>query len=398
MTTSTEQESSSQTAQQPNPRRKIAMLALGVIFLCIALIWLIYWLIWGRFAIYTDDAYVNGNMVQLMPQVPGTVIEINTDDTQLVTQGQVIIKLDPADMDIALQRAQAMLADTVRQVRKDFENAERAQADVILANADLMKAQLDVKRRKGLVGVSAVSREEFQHYETTAEAAQAKYDYALHNLRSVQSLVENTHIYTHPQVERAKANLKTAYLNAQRTTILAPVTGYVAKRNVQVGQQVMLNTALLAIVPLREIWVDANYKESQLTNLRIGQPVTLSADAYPDVTYHGKIFGLSAGTGAAFSLLPPQNATGNWIKILQRLPVRILLDAGEIKEHPLQLGLSMRVTTDIHNVSGHRLAQVSLQKPLYKTDVYAQQISKANALIDTILQDNSPDMYSPRTV
>lgn len=379
-------------------KRKVAMLSLSAIFLSIGLIWFLSWLIWGRFEVYTDDAYVNGNMVQLMSQVSGTVVEINIDDTQLVTQGQVIIKLDPSDADIALQHAKAALAETVRQVRQHFENAEQAEASLVLHKAELIKAQLDLKRRTGLVGQNAVSREEFQHYKTATDTAQAQYDYALHNLRSVQALVKNSHLYTNPLVERAKANFKTAYLNAQRTTVVAPVTGYVAKRSVQVGQRVMLNTPMLAIIPLKEIWVDANYKESQLKDLRIGQPVTLYADAYPDITYHGKVFGLSAGTGAAFSLLPPQNATGNWIKIVQRLPVRIWLDPEELKKHPLQLGLSMSVTTKISDISGNMLAQKTEKNQLYTTDVYTKQLSQANKLIDKILQENSPNMYIPRTV
>ncbi len=377
-------------------KRKIALLALSAIFLVIAIVWFFYWLIWGRFEVYTDDAYVNGNLVQLMSQIPGTVVAIHSDDTQLVTQGQVIAQLDPADMQIALQHAGAMLGETVRQVRQSFENAERAQSSVILRNADLMKAQLDVKRRTGLVGENAVSREEFQHYQTALTVAQARYDAALHTLKSAQALVENAHLYTHPLVERAKANYKTAYLNLARTTIVAPVTGYVAKRNIQVGQRIMTNTPMLSIVPLNETWVDANYKESQLTHLRIAQPVTLYADAYPDVTYHGKIFGLSAGTGAAFSLLPPQNATGNWIKIVQRLPVRITLDQQELRKHPLQLGLSMRVTTDIHDMRGRMLSQHASSKPIYSTDVYANQLQSANITIQAILEANAPDMYAPR--
>lgn len=377
-------------------KRKMAIIDLTVIFLLIGLLWFLYWIIWGRFEVYTDDAYVNGNVVQLMSQVPGTVIEISADDTQYVTQGQTIIKLDPADMTIALQRATAALADTVRQVRQTFEVAQRAESAVILRNADLMKAQLDLDRRVGLVGESAVSREEYQHYQTALLAAQANYQAALHNLHASQALVENSHLYTHPLVERAKANFKTAYLNAARTTIVAPVAGYVAKRNVQVGQQVARNTPMLAIVPLNEIWIDANYKESQLSDLRIGQPVTLYADAYPDVTYHGKLAGLGAGTGAAFSLLPPQNATGNWIKIVQRLPVRIQLNPDELKKYPLQIGLSMRVTTHIHDLSGNRLATTSEVKPRYQTDVYASQLSSANDMIDHILKENSPDMYFPR--
>ena len=392
---STESNSTQPDTGGPTPttlhKRKIAMIILGSIFLFIGLVWFFYWLIWGRFAVYTDDAYVNGNMVQIMSQIPGTVIEINAEDTQLVRAGQIIIKLDQSDWFIALQHAQSVLAQTVRQVRQNFEEVKRAQSLVILRKADLLKTVLDLKRRTGLVGESAVSREEFQHYKTAAEAAQSQYDYALYSLRKAQALVANSHLYTHPLVERAKTNYKTAYLNAQRTVIVAPVTGYVAKRSVQVGQQITANTPLLAIVPLNDVWVDANYKESQLNDLRIGQSVTLSADAY-SYEYHGKVYGLGAGTGAAFSLLPPQNATGNWIKIVQRLPVRIVLDLEELKKHPLQLGLSMRVTTDIHDMSGHMLAHKIENKAIYTTNVYALRLSQVNQVIDNILRENSPDM------
>lgn len=380
------------TEPQTNHSRKTAMLLLGGFFLIIGIIAFIVVFIFGRYKVYTDDAYVNGNSVQLMSQVSGTVMSINTDDTQLVKQGQLIIQLDPTDTQIALQNATAKLSDTVRQVKQLFENTQSAQASLILSKADLKKAQLDFDRRKGLVGESAVSREEFQHVETDLKTAKAKYDVALHNFLALQALVKNAHLYTHPQVERAKAEFKTAYLNAERTNIVAPVTGYVAKRGVQVGQQIMPNTPMLAIVPLQEIWVDANYKESQLQDLRIGQPVLLTADAYPNITYHGKIFGVGVGTGAAFSLLPPQNATGNWIKIVQRLPVRIALDPKEIQKHPLQIGLSMHVTTNIHDRNGPRLALIPKAKPVYTTDVYSKQDAKVSRIIQTILQENATDM------
>jgi membrane fusion protein (multidrug efflux system) len=377
-------------------KRKIAMTILAIVFLGIGLIWLIYYLIWGQFEVYTDDAYVNGNLVQAMAQVPGTVVQINVDDTFLVTKGQEIIKLDPSDMQVAFQRASAALAQTVRQVRQAFENTKQAEAAVVARQADLVKAQLDLKRRAGLIGEKAISREEMQHYKTAEETAQAQYQVALHRLNAALALVENAHLYTHPEVERAKANFRTAYLNLMRTTIVAPATGYVAKRSVQVGQQVAVNTPMFAIVPLDNVWVDANYKESQLNDLRVGQPVAVTADAYSDVNYHGKVVGLNAGTGAAFSLLPPQNATGNWIKIVQRLPVRISIPAKELEQHPLQIGLSMRVTADIHDLSGSRLATMSERKPLYSTDVYTKQLADADKLIAKILQDNSPDLFIPR--
>jgi membrane fusion protein (multidrug efflux system) len=374
-------------------KRKFATFMLAGIFLVIGLIWLVYYLVWGQFEVYTDDAYVNGNLVQVMAQVPGTVVEINGDDTYLVNKGQQIAKLDPSDMKIAFQHAQAELAQTVRQVRQAYETADQAQATLILRHADLVKAQLDLKRRTGLLGEKAISREELQHYQTALDTAQAQYNYALHNLHAAQALVDNSHLYTHPQVERAKANFKTAYLNLVRTTIIAPVTGYIAKRSIQVGQQVTVNTPMLAIVPLSDVWVDANYKESQLSEIRIGQPVILTADAYSNITYHGKVVGLNAGTGSAFSLLPAQNATGNWIKIVQRLPVRISLLADELKRNPLQIGLSMRVTTNIHDTSGSRLATTASSKPVYFTDVYTRQLADADRLINRILRDNSPDIY-----
>ncbi|WP_115709896.1 HlyD family secretion protein [Legionella sainthelensi] len=378
-------------------KRKIAMLVLGGVFLLIALLWLTYWLIWGQFELYTDDAYINGNMVQLMPQVAGTVIEIDTDETQLVIEGQTIIKLDPADYRVALQKAKADLAQAVRQVRQYFENAAQARQKVILDKANLIQAQLDLKRRQGLMGNRAVSREEMQHYKTALEAAQATYDLSLHQLDAALALVENAQLYTHPLVETAKANLKKAYLDLQRTTIKAPITGYVAKRSVQPGQQVSMNSVMLAIIPLNDTWIDANYKESALNDIRIGQPVTIYADAYPGITYHGKVVGLNAGTGSAFALLPPQNATGNWIKIVQRLPVRISLNPDELRRNPLQLGLSMRVTIDIHNLKGSRLPKKSEPEFKFQTNVYKKQLAEVEPLINDILKANSPDMFLPRS-
>ncbi len=373
-------------------KRKEAFIFMGGAFGIIFLIWLIYYLIFGQFEIYTDDAYVSGNLVTLMSQVSGTVIQINADDTDFVHQGQTIIKLNPHDTTIAFKRARAALAQTVRQTRQWYDNAYQAEATVTLRHANLIKSQLDLKRRVGLVGERAISREELQHYQTALQAAEAQYKIALHQSIAAVSLVNHTHLYTHPAVKRAIQDFKIAYLNLQRTTIVAPVTGYIAKRSVQVGQNIAVNTPMLAIVPLDAVWVDANYKESQLSHLRIGQPVTLSADAYDDVTYHGKVVGLNAGTGAAFALLPPQNATGNWIKIVQRLPVRISLDPDELKKNPLEIGLSMRVTVNARHHNGKQLATISPSQPVYETNVYAHQLADANKLIHHILHANAEDV------
>lgn len=378
-------------------KRKVAMIIFGAILLVLAVLWLLYWFIFGKYEEYVDDAYVSGNMVQLMPQVPGTVIEINADDTQLVREGQVIVKLDDADFKVALQGAKADLARTVREVRQYYDRVAQAQQKLILDKANLVKAQDDLQRRVGLVGNRAVSRESMQHFKTAVEAAQASYNASMHSLDAALALVENSSLYKHPAVETAKANLKMAWLNVQRTTIVSPITGYIAKRNIQLGQQVSPNSAMLAIVPLHDTWVDANYKESSLVNIRVNQPVTLYADAYPGITYHGSVEGLNAGTGSAFSLLPPQNATGNWIKIVQRLPVRIHLNPEELLKNPLQLGLSMRVTINTHDRQGQRMSSQTKPVIQYKTDAYAKQLAEIEPLIDAILKENSPDISLPRT-
>jgi membrane fusion protein (multidrug efflux system) len=380
---------SSEQSKKLRRKRKRILVIFTIIFLIVGLLWLFYYLAWGRFHEYTDDAYVDGNMVRLMPQVPGTVVAINTDDTQLVEEGQTIIKLDPADMRLALEKAQAGLALTVRKVRQYFDNATQANANVILRKADLDNAQLDLKRRQGLVGERAISREEMEHYVTAVQTAQARFDYANAQLSSAYALIENTDFNNHPDIQRAKTVLKDAYLNLYRTTIIAPVTGFVAKRNVQVGQQVTAGTSMMAIVPLREIWVNANYKESQLERLRIGQSVILTADAYDGVTFHGKVEGMSAGTGSAFDLLPPQNATGNWIKIVQRLPVRIVLDADELKKHPLRIGFSMRVTTSTFGLEGPTLNSATINHSIYKTDVYENELAEADNMISDIIRANT---------
>jgi membrane fusion protein (multidrug efflux system) len=337
-------------------------------------------------------------MVQLMPQVAGTVISIHADNTELVTEGQLLIQLDQSDYAIALQRAKADLAQTVRQVRQYFENETQARQNLILNKANLVKAQLDYNRRLSLVGNRAVSREEMQHFKTTVEGAQATYNASLAQLNASLALIENSTLYTHPLVEVAKTHLKMAYLNLQRTTIVAPVTGFVAKRNVEPGQQVSMSSAMLAIVPLHDTWVDSNYKESALENIRVNQPVVLSADAYPGITYHGRVVGLNAGTGSAFALLPAQNATGNWIKIVQRLPVRIALNPDELKKNPLQLGLSMRATVNTHDRSGTRMQQINGTPFSFATTAFGKQLAEVEPLINEILKANSPDMSLPRTV
>ena len=353
---------------------------------------------------HTDNAYVQANVVQVTPAVGGTVLSIGADDTDLVRPGQVLLKLDPADAQVALDQAQAQLAQTVREVRTLFANNGSLQAQIQLRQADVAKAQNevaraqdDVKRRAPLVATGAVGQEEFNH--STAQltsarsalaAAQSALSAAQEQLVANQSLTDGTTIAQHPNVARAAARVREAYLAWKRVELPAPVGGYVAKRNVQVGQRIQAGTPVMSLVSLEQAWVDANFKESQLQRIRIGQPATLTADVYGQkVVYHGSVVGLSAGTGAAFSLLPAQNATGNWIKIVQRVPVRIALQADELKAHPLRVGLSMEVEVDVSQQSGAMLAQTPRQEPVARTEVFDAVQKDAEAMVTRIIAANA---------
>jgi membrane fusion protein (multidrug efflux system) len=348
--------------------------------------------LYGRWYQSTDDAYVDGNVVQITPQVTGTVVSIGADDGDLVQAGQVLIRFDPSDADIKLQQAEANLAKVVRQVRGLFSAVDSYRAEVSVRKVDLQRAQSDYNRRKNLALTGAISQEEVAHARDALASARSALELAQEKLNSSLAPVENTRVASNPLVKAAEARVKEAYLDDKRNVIVAPVTGYVAKRTVQVGQRVQSGTPLMAVVPLNQVWVEANFKETQLKAMRLGQPVKLVSDLYGDeVTYRGKVESLGVGTGSAFSLLPAQNATGNWIKIVQRVPVRIRLDAIQLHKHPLRLGLSMAVKVDLHDQSGPALSQQAVAKPVLETKVYEQQMDKARSLIARIVSANNSD-------
>ncbi len=330
----------------------------------------------------TDNAYVQGHVIQITPQIGGTVMAILADDTDFVKAGQPLVQLDPADARVALDQAEAGLAQTVRQVRTLYANNGALAAQVRLRDAESVRAQGDVARatddlarRQSLSGNGAVSKEELNHAQsqlTTARsalaAAEAGVNAAREQLNSNQALTDGTQLELHPSVQLAAAKVREAHLATQRTALLAPVDGYVAKRSVQLGQRVAAGTPLMAVIPLSNVWVDANFKEVQLRHIRIGQPARVVADLYgKKVEYKGVVSGVGIGTGAAFSLLPAQNATGNWIKVVQRVPVRIELDAQQLVSNPLRVGLSMNVDIDVTNQSGKVLADVPVAAPLAST-------------------------------
>ncbi|QYY30344.1 MULTISPECIES: HlyD family efflux transporter periplasmic adaptor subunit [Cupriavidus] len=372
-----------------NGKRKRLLLSLTAAIVVAGVGYGVYWGLYARHFESTDDAYVAGNVVQVTPLVGGTVVSIAADDTQLVTAGQPLIQLDRADTQVSLEQAEAMLAQAVREVRTLYVNNGSLAANVALREADVAKARDDLRRRQAIAGSGAVSGEEISHAQTALQGAQSALLAAREQLASNKVLTDQTTVEKHPNVQRAAANLRSAYLSFARSALPAPVTGYVAKRSVQVGQRVAAGAPLMAIVPLDQVWVDANFKEVQITHMRIGQPVTLEADVYGSkVKYNGKVAGFSAGTGSAFSLLPAQNATGNWIKVVQRLPVRIALDPQQLKDHPLRVGLSMNVTVDVRHEEGAAMVSAAAAKPM-QTDVYDKVAQDADQLIARIIAVNN---------
>ncbi|HSR64888.1 MAG TPA: efflux RND transporter periplasmic adaptor subunit [Xanthomonadaceae bacterium] len=353
--------------------------------------WLAWHLLVGRWHEDTDDAYVQGNVVAITPQTAGTVVSIGADDGMKVTAGQVLVQLDPNDAQVTFAQAVANLAGTVRQVRGLYSAVGAGQADIQAQQVAVQKARADVARREGLVATGAVSAEELSHAREALAAAQAALAASGEQLSRNRALVDATSLRNQPQVEAAAAQLRTAYLNLRRARIVAPVSGYVAKRSVQLGQRVQPGMPLMTIVPLEQLWVEANFKETQLERMRIGQPVELRSDLYGgDVAFHGHVSSLGLGTGSAFSLLPAQNASGNWIKIVQRVPVRVDLDPQELAKHPLRLGLSMSADVNLHDQNGPVLASAPPEKPLLATRAYDQQLQDADALIDRVVRENLP--------
>ncbi|RDK00046.1 HlyD family efflux transporter periplasmic adaptor subunit [Paraburkholderia lacunae] len=381
-------------ANEPDTRkRKVLLALLGVAVVVSAAAYGAYYTTYARYHESTDDAYVSGNLVQLTPQVAGTVVAVNADDTQIVKAGDSVVTLDNADAKVALGNAEATLGQTVRQVSSLYVNNDFYAANVTQKQSDLARAQDDLRRRQAVADTGAVSAEDIAHARDTVTAARAALDAARQQAQANRALTDRTTIEQHPNVQAAASRVRDAYLAYARNTLPAPVTGYVAKRSVQVGQRVSPGTPLMAIVPLDGVWVDANYKESQLRNMRIGQSVTLTADVYGGkVKYHGRVVGFSAGTGSAFASLPAQNATGNWIKIVQRLPARIQLDQKELEAHPLRIGLSMDVDVDTRNNTGPQLG--AAMNTSYRTDVFAEYGAQADAEIEKIIAQNVVPLHA----
>jgi membrane fusion protein, multidrug efflux system len=373
----------------PNGKRRRILLLIAAVFVGIGMLWALYWLLVLSERERTDDAYVNGNKVDITSQVPGTIIAVLADDTQLVQAGQVLVRLDPIDAEVSLARSASALGQTVRQVREQQATAEQYDALITTRRLELERAQADLVKREPLLTDSAIASEEVRHGREAVALAKAALAQAEEQSRAAHALVDGTTIENNPAVLQAKDAYRDAWIAARRNAVLAPVTGYVAERSAQLGQHIQAGQTLMMVIPLNSLWVDANFKEVQLRNVRIGQSAEVRTDLYGgSYIFHGHVQGMSAGTGAAFALLPAQNASGNWIKVVQRVPVRIQVDDKDLDRSPLRVGLSATVTVDTANRSGPVLANKPADKPVGVTQVYDQDLAKANAEAGAIVRAN----------
>ncbi|MEN9316208.1 MAG: hypothetical protein RIS35_2601 [Pseudomonadota bacterium] len=393
-------------------RRKRGLLAVTAIVVLGAIGYGAWWFLVASRYVNTDNAYVQGNVVQVTPQVAGTVLAIHADDTDLVEAGQALVTLDPADANVALEQAEAQLGQAVREARALYANNAALASSVALREAEVARAKNelarvtgDLTRRSGLQASGAVGAEEVQHARdavasarSALAAAEAAVVAAREQLTASTSLTVGTPVERHPNVLRAAGKVREAWLAVRRATLPAPLTGHVAKRSVQIGQRVQAGAPLMAVVPLDQVWVEANFKEAELRGMRIGQPAQLTADLYgKDIKYTGTVVGLGAGTGASFALLPAQNATGNWIKVVQRVPVRIALDPKQVREHPLRVGLSMHARVDIRNGDGEALAGAPRRAPVAATPVFDALDAGADARVAAIIAANLAGADRPVT-
>jgi membrane fusion protein (multidrug efflux system) len=376
--------------EAPNGSRAKALLIAGGIFGVAAIAWAVWELGVAQYRESTDDAYVQANLVYVNAQVGGTVTALGADDNQPVKAGQTLVSLDHADASVALADAGAQLGLAVRQVREQQSAVDEGEAVVAQRRTDLQRASEDLARRTLLAGTDAIAAEDLQHARQAVAAAQDALAVAGKTLARTRAPIAGITLRQNPSVLRARAAYVQAALATQRNDVQAPTDGVVARRSVQVGQHVAPGAALLAVVPLQGAWIDANFKEPQLRHIQVGQPVTVATDLYGGhVEYHGVVASIAAGSGGAFSLLPPQNATGNWIKVVQRVPVRIALDPKELAAHPLRVGLSTDVTVDTHHRNDPGRPAMALPGASFTTPVFDAQLKTAEARADALIEQEA---------
>jgi membrane fusion protein, multidrug efflux system len=376
--------------QPDNKKRNKTILWVTASIVFLGIIWFLLWFFYFSLYQSTDDAYANGNMITVNSAISGSVIAFYADDTDLVEEGQLLVKLDSTSYQVTYDRELAKLAETVLDVRQLFETVLVDKASIENKRAILDKARYDFDNRSKLVKSGAISNEDFTHSKDDFLIAAYNLEQAEQQLQVALAAAGNTSIEKHPLIEQQKSVIRSAYYNLYHCDIYAPATGYVAQRNVEVGRWINPVTDLLAIIPTNYVWVDANFKETQLRDMRVGQPAEVWFDLYgSDVKFNGKVLGIASGSGSVFSLIPPQNATGNWIKIVQRLPVRISLNPELIKKYPIRLGISANVDVTITDTSLPRLVQVPSHRAIAKTKVFDLELEELNHLMDGIVQANS---------
>ena len=372
-----------------NGKRAKVLVLIALVFIVLGVLWGAYWMLVLAKRERTDDAYVNGNKVVISAQISGTVIAVLADDTQLVKAGQVLVRLDPIDAATGLSRAASALAQTVRQVRQEKSTADQYDSVIETRKLELARAEADLAKREPLLADRAIAPEEVRHARESVEMARAALAQAVRQSIAAHALIDGAQVEDNPAMLQAKAAFRDAWIAAQRNAVVAPVTGYVAERSVQLGQHIQAGQALMTVIPLNALWVDANFKEVQLRHLRIGQPAQVRSDLYGgSFIFHGHVKGMSAGTGAAFALLPAQNASGNWIKVVQRVPVRIQIDDNDLVKAPLRVGLSATVTVDTTNRDGPVLSTNTADTAVGDTQVYTQDLDKASAEADAVVRRN----------
>ena len=387
----TDQQADTQTSSNnKSQQRKKGLSIFILLLLLISLGSAAYWYLFIKGFEETEDAYVSGNQVMVSAQVAGNISKINVDNMDPVQAGDVLLELDDTNAKLSFEQAKSNLANAVRQVSQLNYTVKQLKSAVRANEITLAQAQGNLNRRVQLVKDGAIDKESFQHAKEAVELAKANLTTSQNQLGANQALLLDGPLSEQPQIQSAVSNLKQAWLNLERTKIRSPIKGYVARRNAQVGQAVSVGGALMAVVTTDQMWLDANFKETQLTHMRIGQPVEIHFDLYgKDKTFNGKVVGIEMGTGSAFSLLPAQNATGNWIKVVQRVPVRIQLDPQQLAENPLRIGLSATVKVNVTDSQGETLRDQAPATPLYSTNVLQYDESAVNNLIESIIRDNS---------
>ena len=386
-----DQQTDTQTSSNNKSQQRKKGLSIFILLLLLISVGSVaYWYFFIKGFEETEDAYVSGNQVMVSAQVAGNISKINVDNMDPVQAGDVLLELDDTNAKLSFEQAKSNLANAVRQISQLNYTVKQLKSAVRANEITLAQAQGNLNRRVQLVKDGAIDKESFQHAKEAVELAKANLTTSQNQLEANQALLLDGPLSEQPQIQSAVSNLKQAWLNLERTKIRSPIKGYVARRNAQVGQAVSVGGALMAVVTTDQMWLDANFKETQLTHMRIGQPVEIHFDLYgKDKTFNGKVVGIEMGTGSAFSLLPTQNATGNWIKVVQRVPVRIQLDPQQLIENPLRIGLSATVKVNVSDSQGETLRDQAPATTLYSTNVLQYDESAVNNLIESIIHDNS---------